>query len=73
MRSVLGEVDASISYQLSESSRIRVGYRAVAITDIAFASDQIRDDFTDATALQSPVADDDLTLQGIHIGLELAY
>ena len=73
VRSVLGEVDASISYQLSESSRIRVGYRAVAITDIAFASDQIRDDFTDATALQSPVADDDLTLQGIHIGLELAY
>ena len=72
VRSVLGEVDASISFQFTESSRLRVGYRAIAITDIAFASDQIRDDFTDATALGSPVADD-LTLQGIHVGMEFAY
>ena len=73
VRSVLGEVDISVSYQVSASSRFRIGYRALAITDIAFASDQIQDDFTDATDLASPNTDDDLTLQGGYAGLEFAY
>jgi hypothetical protein len=52
---------------------LRVGYRALGITDIAFASNQIGDDFTDATALNSPVTDGDLVLQGAYFGLEFAY
>ena len=69
----MGEIDASISYQITNSSRLRVGYRALGITDIAFASNQIGDDFTDATALNSPVTDGDLVLQGAYFGLEFAY
>ncbi|QEG24530.1 BBP7 family outer membrane beta-barrel protein [Mariniblastus fucicola] len=73
VKSILGEVDLSVSLQVSGSSRVRVGYRAMGVTDIAFASNQIQDDFTDASGLTMPNADGDLVTQGGYFGLEFAY
>ena len=73
MKSILAEVDISFSYQLSESSRFRAGYRALGVTDIAFASDQVQDDFSDALGLRSPNSDETLVAQGAYFGLEFAY
>ena len=71
--SLLGELDFSVTYQVSHRSRFRIGYRAIGITDIAFASDQIGDNFNDATALRTPDTRGDLTLQGGYVGFERAY
>ena len=73
VKSILGEVDIAFSYQLSGSSRVRAGYRALGISDIAFASNQVKDDFTDASRLTTPYTDDTLILQGAYAGLEFAY
>ncbi len=73
VKSLMGEVDIAVSYQLSNRSRVRIGYRALGVTDVAFSSNQIQDDFTDATALQTPNTDGDLVLQGTYVGFELAY
>lgn len=73
VKSILGEVDVALSLQMSNSARIRIGYRALGLTDIAFASDQIQDDFTDASALATPNTDNNLVTQGGYVGLELAY
>jgi hypothetical protein len=72
-KSLLGELDIALSFQFSARSRIRVGYRALGVTDIAFASNQYQDDFTDATGFQNPSTDENLVLQGSYIGWEMAY
>jgi hypothetical protein len=73
VKSILGEVDIALSYQLSNAARVRAGYRALGITDIAFASDQIQDDFTDTAGLLNPNTNNDFVLQGAYVGLEFAY
>lgn len=73
VKSLLLELDLAASVQVSNAARVRVGYRAVGLTDIAFASDQVRDNFNDATAVLNPTTDGTLVLQGTYIGLELAY
>jgi len=73
VKSILGELDVSLSYQLSSAARVRAGYRALGITDIAFASNQVQDDFTDTAGLLSPKTNDEFVLQGAYVGLEFAY
>lgn len=72
VKSLLGEADLGISYQISYRSRLRLGYRVIGVTDVAFASNQIQDDFTD-NALLNPVTDGDLVMQGGYFGLEWAF
>lgn len=73
VKSILAELDIAFSFQLSASSRIRAGYRALGVTDIAFSSDQIQDDFTDALGLGNPNTDGTLIAQGAYVGLEFAF
>ena len=73
VKSILGELDVAVSYQLSNAARVRAGYRALGITDIAFASDQIQDDFTDTAGLVNPNTNNEFVLQGAYVGLEFAY
>ncbi len=72
-KSLMGELDVALSLQFSARSRVRVGYRALGVTDIAFASSQYQDDFTDATGFQNPSTNENLILQGSYIGWEMAY
>jgi hypothetical protein len=72
VKSLLGEADLGISYQISYRSRLRLGYRVIGVTDVAFASNQIQDDFTD-NALLNPVTDGNLVMQGGYFGLEWAF
>jgi len=73
VKSILGEVDVSLSYQLSSAARVRAGYRALGVTDIAFASNQIQDDFTETAGSPNPITNDEFVLQGAYVGLEFAY
>ena len=73
VRSVMGELDVATSFQVSNAARVRVGYRAIAISDIAFASEQIGDNFNDASDLLNPTTDGSLVLQGGYIGMEFAF
>ena len=65
----LGEVDFGVVYQVSPRFRTRLGYRAVGATEIARASDQITDDFSE---IRNVNTDGDLVLQGAYFGIELA-
>ena len=73
VKSLLGEVDLSLSIQLSSAARLRGGYRGLGITDIAVSSNQIQDDFTDTPGLLSPNTGEDFVLHGVYVGMEFAY
>ena len=73
VKSLVGEIDVAASLQLSSAARVRVGYRALGVSDVAFASDQIPDNFNDASSLLNPITDGNLFLQGTYVGLEFAY
>lgn len=70
---MIGEFDLGITYQMSNNSRLRVGYRALFVSDVAFAVSQTETLFTDLNAVQSPTANDDLFLQGGYFGAEFAF
>ena len=71
--SLLAEVDLAVSWQVSNAARVRVGYRIIGVSDVAFASEQIGTDFTDPNILLTPITDGNLVLQGGYVGLEFAF
>ena len=73
VRSVMAELDVATSFQVSSAARVRIGYRAFAVSDVAFASEQIGDNFNDASDLLNPTTDGSLVLQGGYVGMEFAY
>ena len=70
---MLGELDLGLTYQLFKNSRIRAGYKAVFVSDVAFAADQTELFFQDLVAIQQPEANDDLVLYGGYLGMEFAF
>ena len=70
---MIGELDLGVTYQLSSNSRLRVGYRALFVSDVAMAVSQTERSFSDFNAVQSPTDNDDLILQGGYFGAEFAF
>ena len=70
---MIGEFDVGVTYQMFRNSRLRVGYRAIFVTDVALAVPQTETLFSDLNAVQSPTDNDDLFLQGGYIGAEFAF
>ncbi len=70
---MLGELDLGVTCQLYRNSRLRVGYRALFVSDVALAVPQTEVFFSDLNAVSSPTANDDLMLHGGYFGLEVAY
>ena len=70
---MIGELDLGISYRMFRNSRLRAGYRALFVSDVAFAVPQTEVFFSDISAVQSPNDNDDLFLQGGYIGAEFAF
>jgi len=70
---MIGEFDVGVTYQMLRNSRLRVGYRAIFVTDVALAVPQTETLFSDLNAVQSPTDNDDLFLQGGYIGAEFAF
>jgi hypothetical protein len=69
----LGEIDLGLIYQVSQRARARVGYRAIGVSNVALAGDQIQDDFSSLGLIKDPNVDGDLLLHGGYFGLEFAY
>ncbi len=70
---MLGELDLGLTYRMFSNSRLRVGYRALFVSDVAFAVPQTELYFSDLNAVQSPTANDDLVLHGGYFGAEFAF
>ena len=70
---MIGEFDVGLTYQMFRNSRLRVGYRAIFVTDVALSVPQTETLFSDINAVQSPTANDDLFLQGGYFGAEFAF
>lgn len=70
---MLAEVDLGLTYQMFSNSRLRVGYRALFVSDVAFAVPQTEVDFSDLNAVQNPTSNDDLFLYGGYFGAEFAF
>ncbi len=70
---MLGEVDLGVTYQMTNNSRLRVGYRALFVPNVALAVPQTEMFFTDLNAVQNPTDNDDLFLQGGYFGAEFAF
>lgn len=71
--SFLAELDLGLIYQLSQSSRLRFGYRRIGISGLAFASNNIPDDLADVAQLNETTDSQALRLRGIYFSYELAF
>lgn len=70
---LLGELDFGLIYQLSCKSRLTVGYRALGVSGIALADDQIPNDFRDIRDIQQINSGGSLILHGAYAGLEWCH
>ena len=70
---MLGELDLGLTYRVFRNSRLRVGYRALFVSDVAFAVPQTELFFSDLNAVRNPTANDDLVLHGGYFGMEFAF
>ncbi len=71
--SFLAEIDLGLIYQFGQASRVRLGYRAIGISGVAFASDNIPQDLTNISQLQETFDSRNLRLRGIYFSYELAF
>ena len=70
--STIGELDLAAIYQINCRTRARIGYRALGITGIALAPDQIPLNFDNETAVRDIQSNGSLLLHGAYAGLEFA-
>lgn len=71
--SFLAEIDLGLIYQFSQSSRFRLGYRAIGISGVAHASDNIPSDLSNVSQLRQTDDSGNLRLRGIYFSYELAF
>lgn len=69
----LGELDFGILYNLSARSRIRLGYRALGISGVALAADQMPFLYNDPNELSRANSNGNLLLGGGYYGLEFCF
>ncbi|MEM7456742.1 MAG: BBP7 family outer membrane beta-barrel protein [Planctomycetota bacterium] len=69
---IIGQIDASLIMCISERARARIGYRALGVSGVALAVDQIPYDFTDVQKLESVNTNGELMLHGGYFGIEIA-
>jgi hypothetical protein len=69
----LGELDFGIIMNLTCRSRIRLGYRALGVSGVALAADQMPFDYSDANELLRANSNGSLILGGGYYGLEFCF
>ncbi len=69
----LGELDLGLNWQMSECWRANVGYRAIGVTGVALAPDQIPTNFQTFNATNNIKTNGDLLLHGAYFGVERAF
>jgi hypothetical protein len=70
---MIGQVDLGLIYQFSCNTRARIGYRAMGVSGVALADDQIPLDFTNTRALESANSNGSLLLYGFYYGGEFCF
>lgn len=70
---MIGQVDLGLIYQFSCNTRARIGYRAMGVSGVALADDQIPLDFTNTRALESANSNGSLLLYGFYYGGEYCF
>lgn len=70
---MLGQFDLGLIYHVSNSARVRLGYRALGISGVALAADQIPYDFTDGTRMSTAQTNGSLLLHGLYFGSEFCF
>lgn len=71
--SFMAELDLGLIYQLSQSSRLRLGYRRMGISGLAFASNNLPEDLANVDQLNETDDSQALRLRGIYFAYELAF
>jgi len=69
----LGEIDLGLGYQISQCWRITGGYRALGISGIALATDQIPPFFSYYDAAAQINSSNSMILHGAYAGIECNF
>lgn len=70
---IIGELDAGVTYMVSQRLRARFGYRTFGAAGVALAADQIPYDFTATDQIQRANSNGSLLLHGGYMGLEACF
>jgi hypothetical protein len=70
---MLGQIDLGLIYQLSSKIRARAGYRAMGVSGVALAVDQIPSNFQDPGLLQQSRTNGNLLMHGVYFGAEACF
>ncbi len=69
----MGEVALAMHYQISDRWSARLGYRALAVTGIAFPSAQVPNNFEDVYGVAQIDSNGSMILHGAFVGVEYNY
>lgn len=69
----LGEIDLGVIYQFRPRTRLRFGYRGIAITNIADSAGQLEDSLFDVGRVTEPRVLGDLIVGGFYYGIDHAF
>ena len=69
----LGELRAGTAYEISCHWRGVIAYRAVALTGLATASDQLQNDYTNRASVGLINSDNSVIIHGAEVGVECRY
>ena len=70
---MLGELDLGMSYLVKDCWRIRGGYRAIGVSGVALAPDQIPLNFANGADIQRVDSNGSLILHGFYVGAEFCF
>ena len=70
---MLGELDLGLSYMFQSCWRLRGGYRAIGVSGVALAPDQIPYNFANAADIQRIDSNGSLILHGFYVGAEFCF
>ena len=69
----LGELDFGVTYQFRQQTRARVGFRGIAVTNVADSAGQFEDSLFDVDSIAQPQAFQDLIVGGFYFGVDHAF
>jgi hypothetical protein len=70
---MLGELNAGLWYLVCQNFRVGVGYRAIGVSGIALAADQIPYNFTDLREIERINSNGSLLLHGATVGVQYSF
>jgi hypothetical protein len=70
---MMGELNIGTYYLITNSMRLSIGYRAIGVSGVALAADQIPYNFTNGSDIQRIDSNGSLILHGAYIGLQSCF